>query len=121
MKKLSCYKCHHIWSYEPPLERRAECPKCNWDAHVCLNCTLYDKNFHHECKESQSEWVQDKEASNFCEYFTPIADRSQDNSEVDSAKSKLDALFSSSSPSEANDSSPVGSLEEQLKGFLKNR
>jgi len=120
MKQLSCYKCHHEWSYQPPLERRAECPKCHWDAHVCLNCCLYDRNFHHECKESQTEWVQDKEASNFCEYFTPKGAHAQ-NTESASAKSKLDALFSGMSSDSTDDSKSEGCLEDELQNFLKNR
>jgi len=120
MKQISCYKCHHEWSYQPPLERRAECPKCHWDAHVCLNCTLYDKNAHHECRESQSEWVQDKESSNFCEYFSPKNAHSK-NSESESAKAQLDALFSNSPKDTTDEPQKDGSLEDQLQNFLKNR
>ena len=69
MAKIACFSCHKTFEVDVPVGRRDTCPSCTADAKVCLNCRLYDKNSYHECVESQAEWVEDKEKSNFCDYF----------------------------------------------------
>lgn len=51
--------------------RRDECFKCKWDLHVCKNCLHYDAKAYNSCKETQADVVQEKERSNFCDYFAP--------------------------------------------------
>ncbi len=51
--------------------RRDECPKCRADLHSCKNCQHYDRAAYNECKEPQADRVQEKDRSNFCDYFTP--------------------------------------------------
>ena len=50
---------------------REECPHCQFDLHICLNCQFYDESVYNECKESSAERVRDKERNNYCEYFDP--------------------------------------------------
>jgi hypothetical protein len=45
------------------------CMKCRADLRVCLNCSFYDRNAAHQCRERRAEPVLEKDAGNFCEYF----------------------------------------------------
>jgi hypothetical protein len=76
--------------------RTDNCPKCDSDLHVCKNCRHYDPQCHNDCRETQAEWVSDKERGNFCDYFEPgnRSDRAGvDRQSVDQVKSALDRLF----------------------------
>jgi hypothetical protein len=94
MKRLTlhCHKCQHVWTAEPPLGRRDECPACRADAKCCLNCRYYDRGAHHECREDAAEWVKEKAQGNFCGYFEPGTAAGAAN-EAAAAKGRLDALF----------------------------
>ena len=89
-----CHHCKKPFSERdfPTVGFRETCPYCSADLHICLNCSLYDEGAYHECKESQAEWVKDKEKWNRCEYFRasgsvkPQGDKSK-------MLSDLDALF----------------------------
>ena len=50
---------------------RDTCPNCDADLHCCRNCRFYDPGKHNECAETQAEWVRDKVAANYCDYFQP--------------------------------------------------
>ena len=121
MQRVICNKCKHTWTYEPPLGRGDECPKCHWDAHVCLNCKHYDRNFHHECRESQAEYVQVKDRSNFCDYFEPKQNASQAGDDKAKVMSSLDQLFGAPKSDSAPASSAPKSLNDELEAFLKNK
>lgn len=73
--------------------RLDECPNCKRDLHACLQCKLYDRSFHNQCRESQSGYITDKERANFCEFFDFGRDASAEKVAVDDAKKKLDSLF----------------------------
>jgi hypothetical protein len=122
MKTIACFKCAKTWVFAPPLGRGDECPACRWDAHVCLNCLHYEKNAHHECREPQAEYVQNKERSNFCDYFEAISTRSQLGLDIASHKDKLEQLFSNAGQKldDSSDSQPK-SLHDELQEFLKKR
>ena len=38
---------------------------------MCRNCSLHDASAYNECRESQTERVDDRERANRCEWFTP--------------------------------------------------
>lgn len=63
-----CYKCGHIIEAEP-ISFKDECPECKSDLYVCLNCMFFDEGKANRCREPQSDYVKDRERSNFCEYF----------------------------------------------------
>lgn len=96
--------CHHCKaSLEDPrtggpltVTFRDTCPACHTDLHVCLNCEFYDEGSHHECRESQAEWVRKKDTRNTCEYFR-LAQRGTAGSSKTDCKSQalanLDNLF----------------------------
>ncbi len=50
---------------------RATCSSCDADLHVCRNCRHHDPAVYNECRESNAEWVSDRERANHCDYFSP--------------------------------------------------
>ena len=93
---LVCWKCGaSLKDLLLPLERRAACPVCRSELHVCRMCEFFDPSVSQACREPVADHVQDKTRANFCGYFTPMprvrlpqnADASQ------AARSELDALF----------------------------
>lgn len=91
---MFCFQCGREVKVERTPGRNDSCPSCQAYLHCCRNCRFYDVKAHHECREPQAEWVQDKRAGNFCEYFeatvtpvTPAAERAAE------ARRKLEELF----------------------------
>ena len=84
---------------------RDTCLPCDADLHSCRNCRFYDASKHNQCAETQAEWVRGKEASNYCDYFSPNpvgpsgarpdsgARSNRSLSAADDAKKKFDSLF----------------------------
>ncbi len=120
MLKSSCHKCGHAWEFNPPMGRGDECPQCHWDCHVCLNCRHYDRNYHHECREPEAEYVQVKDRSNFCDYFEPLANAKL-SAQDQSAKQKLEQLFGTLAKEGGENPSPSKSIDDELQAFLKNK
>ena len=96
---FNCWKCRQKIEY-PTGSRvgtRDTCPKCGSNLHACRNCHFYDPAKHNQCAETQAEWVRDKEAANYCDYFRPnltrLASADGAGSKVDDAKKKFDSLF----------------------------
>ncbi len=94
---MICWKCRKEISIEKPV-RGDECPLCHADLHVCRACKFYESGAHNSCRESSAEFVNDKERSNFCEYFDPSHNLSPSNGEngksrADSARDAFNALF----------------------------
>lgn len=89
--------CHHCGSEvktNRKIGRQETCGECNCYLHCCLNCKFYEPAAHHQCRETQAEWVQDKASANFCDYFYP-SDRPVKNKpeQSEQARKKLDQLF----------------------------
>lgn len=97
---MFCWKCGAAIEVKPG-ERfgsRDECTRCGADLHSCRNCRFYDTSKNNQCAESQAEWVRDKEAANYCDYFQPStqpAKRAAQSSSAQDAKKKFDSLFRS--------------------------
>jgi hypothetical protein len=64
-----CHKCKKEIGVEGKVMREDLCPHCGASLHCCLNCHFYDEYAHNKCREPKTEWVTDREKSNFCEYF----------------------------------------------------
>ncbi len=97
--QLSCWKCGEVMELAPSARilSRDTCPRCDSDLHSCRNCQFYDTTKHNQCAEPQAEWVRDKEASNYCDYFSPnpaLAAGKRPSGTQD-AKKKFDSLFKS--------------------------
>ena len=73
---------------------RDTCDKCDTDLHVCLGCIHYDSTAYNQCRETNAEWVSDRERANRCDYFA-FGDRSNDSAGVEQARARgnLDDLF----------------------------
>jgi hypothetical protein len=92
---FSCWKCGQ--SVELPaggrVGQRDSCPQCDSDLHSCRNCRFYDPGKHNQCSEPQAEWVRDKEAANYCDYFAPRLASSRASSAAEDVRRKFDSLF----------------------------
>lgn len=100
LMRFSCFKCGKKIDVRERVMTRDTCPACDADLHCCRNCRFYDPAKHNECAETQAEWVRDKEASNYCDYFQPnpvlLAKGSGPGaSKQNDARSKFDSLFKS--------------------------
>lgn len=91
MPEVICHNCKAV-NVQEFFGRSDECDKCGSDLRVCLNCRFYDVNAHHMCQENQAEWVKEKSAGNFCDYFRPRAKASK-NQEDSNERKALDKLF----------------------------
>jgi hypothetical protein len=93
VKIVACFKCGFKVEAEKIFSRDI-CPQCSSYLHCCFNCQLWDTRAYHECHEPIAPWIHNKDASNACEYFEPITDRSGLNvTRTDDAKRKLEDLF----------------------------
>ena len=90
---LECYHCGNKIEVKNKIGRQAMCPKCDRYLHCCLNCRFYDPAAYHQCRETQAEWVSDKQGANFCDYFEPSERKSVSDSMAEEARKKLDQLF----------------------------
>jgi len=95
---MICWNCGQSENLPARPGRSDTCPNCNKNLRCCYNCGFFDKTAHHQCREPQADWVKNKDAANFCDYFEP---KSADNlhasgrkklSKEDAAK-KWDELF----------------------------
>jgi hypothetical protein len=95
--QFNCWKCGAKIQYPSGsrVGNRDACPKCDADLHSCRNCQFYDPGKHNQCTENQAEWVRNKEAGNYCDYFSPgaVLRAGKRSSAGDEAKKKFDSLF----------------------------
>jgi hypothetical protein len=90
---LVCFSCHKKIEILLPLGRRDECTHCGADLRVCLNCNMYDKGSHHECREPSSDWVKEKDRANYCDYFMVKSGEMSTQSKAQDLKAQAEALF----------------------------
>jgi hypothetical protein len=97
--QFNCWKCGESIQLPSgsPVGKRDTCPRCSSDLHSCRNCDFYDPAKHNQCTETQAEWVRDKEAANYCDYYRPnptiYAGQRRPPSAAADAKKKFDSLF----------------------------
>ena len=91
---MQCHHCGLQIEIKEKISRQSTCPECSSFLHCCLNCLYYSVKAYHQCRESQAEWVNDKKAGNFCEYFKPSEKGpTSSNTKADESRNKLDQLF----------------------------
>ena len=74
--------------------RRDACLQCGADLHCCRNCRFYAPGHHNDCLENQAERQVDKNAGNFCDYFSfRIGGPAANKGVGGDARARLDALF----------------------------
>ncbi|MFC1726481.1 hypothetical protein ACFL4T_12740, partial [candidate division KSB1 bacterium] len=79
-----------------------ECQKCTADLSCCKMCVFYDPYKSRGCKETEAEFVNDKERRNYCGYYkiNPDINMVEKKSKED-VKKKLDELFGKSDTNQA--------------------
>jgi hypothetical protein len=93
---LVCWKCGaSLATVKQPLSRRAECPACQAELHVCRLCVLFNPRISERCEEPRAEHPRDAERANFCDYFKPRpgAHAPPDAARTAAARSRVDSLF----------------------------
>ncbi len=90
MKK--CHKCKNIIEAESVFFKD-ECPRCRSDLHVCLNCVFYDEGKANKCRESQADYVKDRDRANYCDYFRFNNNTETKRSEKEAAEGLWKDLF----------------------------
>ncbi len=89
----SCVFCGKEVPLEGRVHRRDTCPHCGADLHCCVQCEFYDEHAHNRCRETEAEWVSDREKANFCDYFSFRGGSKSEKSRSDDARRKLEELF----------------------------
>ena len=94
---MYCHGCGSEIQVTDKIFRGDTCHVCGRALHVCKNCAFYDPAAHHECRETQAEWVREKEEANFCDYFRPAesgrSERDRKAPGSEEARKRLDDLF----------------------------
>jgi hypothetical protein len=90
--KITCFSCGQVIPLLGIVGRRDECHKCRADLHACKNCLHYDPKAYNECREPSADVVQEKERSNFCDYFTPGEGKGPEDKAKD-LRAAAEALF----------------------------
>ncbi len=90
---FSCWSCGEDTEMEDKVTRSDECPHCRSDMRSCKNCQYYDQGSHNECKETISEYIPDKERTNFCGMYRPFQGERDPQEDKNDALAKLNALF----------------------------
>ncbi len=94
LEGLVCWKCGARLDDVPqPLSRRAECPACRAELHVCRLCRHYDPAKARQCREPLAEAVKDKTRANFCDWFQPRPGAYAAPAPSAGARAELNALF----------------------------
>lgn len=95
-KRIECWRCGKVLKPEQlPITRLEQCRHCHADLHVCRLCRYWNLRYTSKCSHDHAEPPLDRERSNFCQYFRPVAG-SFGNAKVpagESARSSLEALF----------------------------
>ncbi|HOW57220.1 MAG TPA: hypothetical protein PKZ12_04405 [Smithellaceae bacterium] len=73
--------------------RQELCPCCGAYLHCCRNCLFYEPGAYNDCREPQAERVLDKQAANFCDYFTFKDSEGKNENKSAAAQDKLEGLF----------------------------
>ncbi|TCS73788.1 hypothetical protein EDC61_10110 [Sulfuritortus calidifontis] len=114
---LVCWKCGAALDALPqPLSRRAECPSCRAELHVCRLCRHYDPAKAKQCREPVAEDVKDKTRANFCDWFQPKAGAYATPAKTTGARAELDALFGGDTGHAAEPDSARRALDDLFGG-----
>jgi hypothetical protein len=65
----ACFQCGQEIAADQVVLREDECPHCSSDLHCCRNCRFYDPGVSNQCRETQADWITEKDKANFCEFF----------------------------------------------------
>lgn len=111
---LICWKCGASLAELPqPLSRRAECPSCHAELHVCRLCRHFAPDKAKQCREPVADEVKDKTRANFCDWFQaqPLV-HSSSGAHATSSRAHLEALFGGAEGKAGEPSSARQALDE---------
>lgn len=103
--QVACPSCRTPHDFDGTLSFREECERCAADLHVCVTCRFHDKYVENECRETEADYVSDKQKRNLCEYWKAREGAGASDPAAE-AKAKLEALFGGKpapQPSSADD------------------
>ncbi|MGC2063451.1 MAG: hypothetical protein WA610_10775 [Thermodesulfovibrionales bacterium] len=98
----TCGLCRKEVEADKYFSRKAICPKCGGDLHICLNCRFYSEKAHNKCLEPKAEFQRSRDKANFCDFFSFSEGAAQSSSghssglsgrDKDAARKALDDLF----------------------------
>lgn len=92
---MQCHGCGTDNEVMEKVGRGDVCRSCGRPLRCCKNCSFHDPTASNQCREPQAEWVADRAAANFCEFFSPLQTHGTDVAHDKSAdaRKKLDDLF----------------------------
>ena len=92
---MRCHACGTAVQAKEKFFRSDTCPSCGRPLRCCKNCLFFEPTANNQCRESQAEWVGDKQAANFCDYFRQRENGggSGGGSSSEQARKKLEDLF----------------------------
>ena len=90
----ACHRCGRQFTVER-VGVRATCACGAW-LHCCLACAFHEPGRANDCREPRAELVPDKEQTNFCDWFRPMAPATPQPSGT--ARAELEALFAKKPP-----------------------
>jgi hypothetical protein len=92
-----CWKCGWERTLSGQPGRSENCPQCQSDLRVCLNCVSYDVRAAQQCRDRRAEPVFEKHIGNFCEYFEfarrVFVPPAEEKSRESAARDQLKKLF----------------------------
>lgn len=119
--ELNCWKCGAALNGVPqPFSRRAQCPACGAELHVCRLCLLYNPRVSDRCDEPRAENPREIDRANFCDYFKPRpqAYTAQQTDKARAARARVEALFGDGGKA---DKPSAGEALEELFGGGKRK
>lgn len=101
--ELVCWKCGaSLEDLAQPLGRRAECPACGAELHVCRQCRHYDTAKAKQCRELAADEIKNKTRANFCEWFQArVGAFTGSASSASGGRSALEELFGGSAAADS--------------------
>lgn len=113
-EELACWRCAgNLRAVPLPYGRRAECPACHAELHVCRMCRHYAPGKAKQCMEPAADAVPDKTRANFCDWFQP-APPSRGQAAA-GARDALASLFGDA-PEPPEQNSPGKALDDLFGG-----
>lgn len=104
--EICCPSCKTAFRFDGTLSFREECAHCAADLHVCVTCRFYDPHLENACRETEAEYVANKEKRNLCEYYSPAEAGASTSDPAAEAKAKLAALFGDATAHQPETGSP---------------
>lgn len=91
----TCALCKKAIEIDRFFSRKALCPGCGRDLHICLNCKFHSETSHNKCLEPKAEFQRTRDKANFCDYFIfkesltgNLTDKDRENT-----RKRFDGLF----------------------------